>query len=161
MKVVVKKRLQQLLNANGGVLTPDAVIADAKKKDSPLHGEFQWDLKKAAYQHWLDQARELIRSVQIVIQLDEKVVSTVHYVRDPVALPGKQGYVELLSLRDDEDRAKETIAEEFARADAALQRAQTIALVLNFDGDVEEVRKSLSAAKSKLQQHQAVHGSPA
>ena len=47
----VKKRLIEIEEANGGRLTPDAVVRDAKRKDSPLHSCFEWDVKKAAAAH--------------------------------------------------------------------------------------------------------------
>jgi len=34
-----------------GELTPELVVKEAKRPTSPLHGLFEWDLKKAAYRH--------------------------------------------------------------------------------------------------------------
>jgi hypothetical protein len=31
-----------------------------KNRSSALHRQFQWDVRKAAYEHWLSQARQLI-----------------------------------------------------------------------------------------------------
>lgn len=40
----------------------DAIIKFAQtNKNSTLHGEFQWDVKKAAYAHWQQTAMQLIR----------------------------------------------------------------------------------------------------
>jgi hypothetical protein len=58
--------LEKLRKQNGNSLTPEAVIEEAKKPRSPIHKEFPWDLKVAAYQHWLYIARKLIASVEIV-----------------------------------------------------------------------------------------------
>ena len=43
----------------------DSVIKDARRSDSPLHGLFPWDLRKAARLCWEDIARHLARSVEV------------------------------------------------------------------------------------------------
>lgn len=53
-------------------LTAENVVADAKKKSSPLHGLFCWDDTEAARLYREEQARWLIRQViQITIRGDE------------------------------------------------------------------------------------------
>lgn len=43
------------------LLPPPDVVAYAKKnRKSALHKQFQWDVGKAAYEHWLTTARRLI-----------------------------------------------------------------------------------------------------
>ena len=49
-------------------LTADEVVADAKRKRSPIHDYFQWDDSEAAAEYRLEQARHLMRSVAIVIE---------------------------------------------------------------------------------------------
>jgi hypothetical protein len=45
--------------------TPEALVADAKRPSSPLHGFFTWDNAEAAQAHRLEQARHLLRSVTV------------------------------------------------------------------------------------------------
>lgn len=135
----VRDRLRLLEDANGGILTPDAVVADAKKKESPLHDYFEWDVKKAAYQHWLDQARELIVSVRIVIKTDTVNVSSVYYVRDPDAAGDKQGYVSVKRLRTDADAAREALIDEFGRIASLLRRARELAVALDAASEVDSI----------------------
>lgn len=47
-------------------LMPSAVVKAARDPRSPLHPRFTWDDSKAAHEHRLWQARELIASVEIV-----------------------------------------------------------------------------------------------
>jgi hypothetical protein len=47
-------------------VSPERIVLEAKKKSSPLHSYFLWDVKKAAKQHWLSQARYFSRSVAVV-----------------------------------------------------------------------------------------------
>jgi len=59
-----------------GSITAEIVVAEAKKKTSPLHSHFQWDDTKAARQFRLIQAAELIRRIKV-----EYIVSENHTVR--------------------------------------------------------------------------------
>lgn len=55
------------LEAKGEGLTPNAVLREASKARSPLHGWFEWDDTEAAKQYRLAQARELVRSVDVTV----------------------------------------------------------------------------------------------
>lgn len=58
--VKVIKELNRLSATNGGLLMPEVVVEAAKPKTSPLHKHFEWNNTKAAAQHRLWQARQLI-----------------------------------------------------------------------------------------------------
>lgn len=50
------------LSRDDGVVFPRDVVEYARKdKQSALHAEFNWNVREAAYQHWLDTARRLIQ----------------------------------------------------------------------------------------------------
>ena len=56
--------------AGAGVITP-RMIVDASSNDSTrLHGFFEWDDAEAADKHRLDQARSLLRSIEVYYQLE-------------------------------------------------------------------------------------------
>lgn len=63
-KTIVQAELGRIYSRDG-VLTPAAVIDEARPKDAPLHPAFEWDNKRAAegFREW--QARQLIRTVTI------------------------------------------------------------------------------------------------
>lgn len=49
------------IRAGRDVFPPRDVVAYARRhKKSALHTQFQWDVQKAAEEHWLDTARRLI-----------------------------------------------------------------------------------------------------
>lgn len=50
-----------------GELTAESVLAEAKRKRSPIHDFFEWDDSEAALQYRLEQARRLIRRVHVTI----------------------------------------------------------------------------------------------
>ena len=58
----------EAIKAKLDVLTPDAVLNDARKEKSPLHQFFEWDDSKAAEQYRLRQAGHLIRSISVTFE---------------------------------------------------------------------------------------------
>lgn len=62
--------LERLREDRGGRLTPDDVVISARPRRSPLHDAFEWDDSVAAKAHRLNQARYLLRSVEVVIRSD-------------------------------------------------------------------------------------------
>lgn len=146
----IKKRLEEIELANGGRLTPDAVVRDAKRKESPLHDCFEWDVKKAAAAYWIEQARDLITSVRVVVHTETTKVNSVFYVRDPSAAHDKQGYVSVTRLRTDSDLAREALVAEFTRVADALRRAREIAAVLDCVKDVETLLQSVVGLRQRF-----------
>lgn len=65
---VVGRRLAEIDRRGGRSITPDAVVADARSAESPLHLFFEWDDAAAAEAHRIERARYLIRSVRVVIE---------------------------------------------------------------------------------------------
>jgi len=92
--------LEKIRTANGGFLTPEAVVSAAKDEDSPLHSYFTWDDTEAAHRWRLEQARKLIRlSVTIVKQDTQPVRAYVSLLNDR----GKNGYRATIDVLNDED----------------------------------------------------------
>jgi hypothetical protein len=135
----IRVRLSELEHANGGRLTPSAVVDDAQDEGSPLHDHFEWDDDKAAHAYRLSQARELITSIKVVQRTETVNIRAVYYVRDPSAQPEEQGYVSVPTLRSDADMAREALVNEFSRVADMLRRARELAAALNAQGDVEEL----------------------
>jgi hypothetical protein len=90
------KRLAQMYEENGESLNAEDVLAEAKHKSSPFHKWFEWDNGKAAHQHRLKQARDLIGSVDIVRQSDPRadkdgrIRAFVHLTRNVVDAKGNE-----------------------------------------------------------------------
>ncbi len=73
-KVKVDKVVLELQNIKikYGELTPEAVVEASKKKKSPMHKLFEWDNEKAGHQHRLQQARQIINNIEIVVVKDNE-----------------------------------------------------------------------------------------
>lgn len=70
------------IRSKHGVLSKATVLKEAKFKKSPLHNFFEWDDKKAADKHRLEQAGGLIRELRVkVITEDKKQRSVRAYVQ--------------------------------------------------------------------------------
>jgi hypothetical protein len=135
-KTEVLDRLRELADANGGRLKPQDVVDDARDEASPLHAYFTWDVEKAAAERWLDQARTLIRSVEVTFRTDITVVRAPYFVRDPAAGPKVPGYVAVKALRTESDLAREAIVNEFSRVADLMRRAQNLAKALQLEEEV-------------------------
>lgn len=151
MNEEVKQALIELTERNGGTLRPDDVIEAAKKKDSPLNACFEWDKSKAALEHWRDTARELIRSVRVVIQNQSVTIRAPYFVRDPEASGKDQGYVALQSIRSESEKARELLVDEFARAATVLRRAKEIAKALEMQDEVEPLIRGVLDLRESVQ----------
>lgn len=149
----IRARLSEL--EKDGRLTPDAVVADAKKPTSPLHDQFEWDKGKAAYSWWLEQARTLITSVRVIQRTEQTTIKSVYYVRDPSAMAGEQGYVSVTSLRSDEDSARAALVDAFSAAGDMLRRARELAVVLSLDAEVDALISGVVELRGKVRAQQA------
>jgi hypothetical protein len=154
LKKAARDRIIELAEANGGRITPDMVVEDARNEDSPLHAYFEWDVDLAARQHWLDQARTLIRSVKIVTREERKTVVSVGFVRDPGMDSTEQGYISVRKVRTDEEMARDVLLDEFRRAGAALDRARKLAAVFKMDADVGEFIDRLNLMREYVAREQ-------
>ena len=82
MKERVKKALDELAKRNKDRLTPRGVVAAARPARSPLHPEFTWDDRKCG-ELWRDEeARNLIRSYEVVVTTTPFVVEGLYPASD-------------------------------------------------------------------------------
>lgn len=147
----IEARINQLAKMAGGRITPEIVFSDATSPDSPLHDCFEWDDGKAAYQHRLEQARALIRSVKIMVTTDVTVIRSVAYVRDPDQDGDDQGYIAVATLRRSKPKSLAAIQYEAERAYAAMQRARDVAASLGLADAVDVVVTDLENLQARAE----------
>lgn len=146
----VADKLIEIAAKNGGVLTPDAVINEAKKKTSVLHGEFEWDDTVAAKKYRIDQARRIIRTVKYPVETEYGIKRSIRYIQDPMLDEKVQGYRDIVEVRDDSAMARASMALEFKNAKSYLYRALNVAEVLGMSADVEKIVAALDSLTEKL-----------
>jgi len=146
----IRKRLARISGLNGGRLTPDAIVDDAKSHDSPLHEHFEWDDSVAAGKFRIDQARGLIRWVSQKITTEGKTICVPFYIRDPTASGSEQGYIETARLRTSEDVARAALRAEMISANALCDRAIALAEFFGLGSEVEHIKERISAIQARL-----------
>lgn len=146
----VRVRLEEIAERNAGRLTPEDAIEDARDPESPLHPHFTWDDSEAAKKQRLYEARMLIRSVRVTTVVNQTVMRTIAYIRDPAKASDEAGYVSVAVLRTDEDLARAALVEEFGRAAAAMRRALEVAKALSLEADVEQQINAIEALKERV-----------
>jgi hypothetical protein len=119
-----------------GTLTPDLVVEDAKRPDSPLHELFDWDVQRAAEAHWREVARQLIRNVRVVITNESRTIKAPYFMRNPECGAREQGYTSVVRVRNDAEIAREVVLEECGRVYASLTRAQAVAAAVGVEHDI-------------------------
>ena len=93
---VVGEELDKI-SSRDGKIEASVVVKEAKPKRSALHPLFEWDDKKAAHQHRLEQARSVVRSV-VVNAPDEVHTETVRaFVSVASGKPNSSVYVPMSS----------------------------------------------------------------
>lgn len=135
-----------------GVLTPELVVEDARRLESPLHELFEWDMEKAALAHWHDVARQLIRNVRVVVENEGCIIKAPYFVRDPSLPHQEQGYTTVQRLRTDADLARDAVAEECSRAAAAFRRAVEVAAAVGVQDDVEQLLQETLALGRRVRE---------
>lgn len=70
------------VESEGEIWTPKHLIELSRPVDSPGHSLFEWDIKKAAEKHWLEQAQYHLRhlDIRIVYEGDEQPIRAVYPV---------------------------------------------------------------------------------
>lgn len=141
---------------NNGTVRPDDVVEAAMDPASPLHGYFEWCQEKAAHAHRLDQARELIRSIKVLVVTKTRTIAAVGYVRRPDLPPDEQGYTSIARIRTDADLARAALIEEFSRASSALARAHRLAAAFSLEGEVKSLEQQCGRLARQIEE-QTLH----
>lgn len=118
----VGERLSLL--AEKGCIGPGEVVRDAEPLDSPLHEYFTWDDTSAARLHRLEEARELIRSVAVVVvgRDDQRRISRAFVTLRPAGTRRPEPYQDINRVMGDAEKRKALLAIALAEARAWMDR---------------------------------------
>lgn len=153
----VGQRINDLAAKNDGRVTPDMVVQDAKKKSSPLHSLFEWDVEKAAMSSWIERARVIIRSVRVEVRTTRTNITAVAYVRDPRCGNGEQGYTSLQKVAKSPADAAGVMAYELGRAEATLSRCFEISGVLGLESETRDALARVIAIRKAVDKRRGVN----
>jgi hypothetical protein len=146
-----KAAIDEIARANGGVVTPEAVVQTAKNPKHVLYEAFDWDDKRAAHKQRLDVARDLIASVEVVIEIEDVFVTAISYVRDARKDRREQGYVSIDALAKRREDSQATLLLELERIEGSIERARLIAGSLGLSSYFEAMLRNATEAKIRVQ----------
>jgi hypothetical protein len=126
----IKAALEEIADRKNGRLAAEDVVEAAKNPHHDLHDEFEWDDRKAAAQHRLDRARQLITYVTITVTHTPIKIVSPYYVRDPTKPSHAQGHIALTSSELRIADAKQILLNEFSRIESAIDRGRGVAAEL-------------------------------
>jgi len=145
------KLLEAIAEENDGDLTPGAVVETARNPRHPLHQCFDWDDKSAAAKQRLATARQLISSVQVVVEIDDVMISAISYVRDVRKGRHEQGYCTVDALGKRREDSRQTLMIELERLEGGIKRARAIAAGLGLGEFLEVALMDIIRAKIRVQ----------
>ena len=106
-----------------GEVTPPLVVDEARPEESPIHEVFEWDDYVAAESHREHQARQLIRSIQVVKPEGNTEPVFIH-------IHSEQAYLPTKTVVNDVDffaEAKRSAEKRLQEASASLNQLKSIA----------------------------------
>jgi hypothetical protein len=91
------------------VVTPAAIVAEARKPDSPIHKGWNWNVRHAAELHWLEQARHYAGALQIVRVEVKSGPNVSTKALFSVRVNGQRGYATQERIRSSRDLTRQVI----------------------------------------------------
>lgn len=116
------KEMEDVRRKNGGALTPEALLERARSANAATHAHFEWDDTKAAHQHRLSQAGELIRA--IAIDVSRSNIEPAKPIRAFVSVErqGERSYTSTVHALSDAELRKQVLEKAWADLEAWRQR---------------------------------------
>ena len=134
------RELERIRTSNGGALTQEAVLAQARSANSSLHEHFVWDDGEAAEKYRLGQAGELIRSITVDISrsnLAEKPIRAFINVTRP---DGERSYTSTLVAMSDEELRKQVLRTAWAELLAVRKKYEGLEELARVFAAIDEAR---------------------
>jgi len=116
----------KISKANGGMLSPQSVVSEARSVKHPLHECFQWDDKLAGDAYRLWQARQLIRVVvEIIPSSDGKPINV--FVSMKNDRHGENcGYRTMVDVMSDADMREQLLEQAFEELEVFKRKYQRL-----------------------------------
>lgn len=132
-------------------VTPENVVKEAKKPGHPWHNRFDWDVDRAAQQHWENVARNIISKIEVTVVTTERSYTVNLAVRDPRKDSTEQGYTDIIELSHQPLDARLAIIKELQMSRSYLERARAYALTLGQEEEIERFINSLTELSNRYE----------
>jgi hypothetical protein len=142
------EKIEEIRERDGGIQT-EAILAEAKKKRSPLHSAFEWDDTVASHQYRLIQARQLVKALVVCLEEGDEPA----YVHIKVDSAGYYQSTEVACRNTDEwSLAHASAISRLQSASVALDQLDRVADRVRREsaGTVKDVRDTVSRAAQQL-----------
>lgn len=122
------EELERIRVRHNGRLDQDNLLREAAKPKNPLHAHFEWNDRRAAHEYRLEQARYLIRSIEVVMAADDEgeepktIRAFVNVVRDE-----DRSYTSVAHAMSDPDLRAQVVAQAWKELEAWRQRHAELA----------------------------------
>jgi len=110
---IALQELERIRQEHGGILRAEDVVLAAEDLSNPLHNSFEWDDTVAAEQWRLQQARQIIRSVVVILPNIAKPITAFVSLRDDRTQEGG-GYRTIIDVMSDKDMRERLLEEALA-----------------------------------------------
>ena len=140
--------LERLAILNKGKLTPHDVVRAAKSEDSPLHDYFEWDDSIAANKFRLEQARYLLRTIEIVIEYKKQSQKERMFFNIKIS-KSEQAYVPVQVIAKDEALRQQVIQQaldELISWQTKYKRYKELGKIF---GAIEDIQKELNYKEAR------------
>ena len=144
---MVKQELMLIKKKNRGFLTPEAVVAYAKNKNSALHKYFTWNDTEAAERWRLEEASRLIRRIYVTVLPGKKQYKIRAYV-SLSADRGRGGYRDTIEVMSDEDLRIQMIEDVKEELQAFRKKLRVVSVVA--DRYAQQIEDTLEAETVKM-----------
>lgn len=130
---------------------PQDIVAEAKRRGSPLRPAFKdFDRNHAAEQHWLDVARSLCNSLQVVRVHLKQGTATGTKALFNVRVNDQRGYVNQSHIRSSEDLANQVILQARKELEALVEKYATVAQFGKYVERLQAVINEMQVELDKL-----------
>ena len=134
------ERLERLRIHNNGILTPRAVVDDARPPESVLHPAFEWNDAIAAERFREDQARYVLRSITVTVPSEpERAKPTRAFVN--VVQEEHQSYTSVVAALSDAELRRQLIAQAWKDLQAWREKYQDLSELAAVFAVIDEEKK--------------------
>jgi hypothetical protein len=132
-----------------GIIHKRDVVAAARKEDSVLHDQFEWDEDILVQQALEERAAELIRQCRSILVLNERELIFPTYISHPRA-EADPGYIQTLTIAKNESLKRLALEAEIGRIKSAVRRAAGLAMVFRLEAGFEVILREIAEIEAGL-----------
>ena len=131
------------LTKEHGFVTPKILVEEASSKKSPLHDWFEWNKNKAAEKWLIEQAKYLLRSIEVVVVCEGKPVQTrymVNVANEEVA----SVYMPIQAVLEDEKLMDDYVAQAFRELESVRSKYEHLLELRELWEKLDEIKEKVS-----------------